>query len=220
MLSSGHFPLELKTTTCIFWKSSEISLEKTIEKCSNPLKYLFAVLQWLILFEYLFMSLKKVLVCGCIPKNILENNNVIMISNFYFTAGTFSAIGVGSSPAALIPDIQEILFIGSVLDNPLSMMSILTHSFLNLGGLPWPLLSARGSITVWMHPVAHVTCSCHLSQRDLCAEVVSSRSSLASRVAEGTSPLIFTQLIQRIMALSFRRRICMSSALAAPISPL
>ena len=44
--------------------------------------------------------------------------------------------------------------IGSIFDNPLSMMSVLTHSLQDLGGLPQPLLSARGSITVWMYPVA------------------------------------------------------------------
>ena len=98
-------------------------------------------------------------------------------------------------------------------------MSLLTHSFHDLGGLPGPLLSARGSITVWMHPVARVTCPCHLSLRDLRAEVISSRPSLASRMVEGTSSLTFTPHIQQIMALSFRRRIYMSSAKGAQVSP-
>ena len=149
-------------------------------------------------------------------KTIIYN---IIISNFDYTAAAFPEIGVGSSLAALIPALQAVLSIGSVLDNPLSMMSVLTHSLQDLGGLPRPLLSARGSITVWMHPVARVTCPCHLSLRDLSAEVISSRPSLASRESEGTSSLIFTPHIQRIMALSFRRRICMSSARGAQVSP-
>ena len=83
---------------------------------------------------------------------------MIIISIFDYTAATFPSIGVGSSLAALIPALQAALFIGSVLDNPLSMMSPLTHSLQDLGGLPLPrpLLSARGSITVWMQPVARL----------------------------------------------------------------
>ena len=65
----------------------------------------------------------------------MKTNNII-ISCFDYTDAAFLTIGVGSSSAALTPALQAFLFIGSVFDNPLSMMSVLTHSFQDFGGLP------------------------------------------------------------------------------------
>ena len=136
--------------------------------------------------------------------------------HLYYPAAQVPATGVGCSRAELMPSLQAALFFGLGLYLTICFPRCFSsHTFQGLGGLPGPLLSAKGSITVWMHPDARVTCSYHLSLRGLRAEVISSRPSLASRVAEGTSSLIFTSHSQQIMALSFRRRICMSSALGA-----
>ena len=99
------------------------------------------------------------------------------------------------------------------------MMSLFTHSFQVLRGLPRPLLpGTTSSVTEWMQSAERATWPCHLSLRDLSTEAISSRPNLARRVAVGVSSRGLTPPIHQIMALSLRRKRCRSAEVGAQVS--
>ena len=141
------------------------------------------------------------------------NLGLTLSSRVYFSsAAGFPVAGVGSRRLRRTPALHASLSCGSTLARFHLTMSLFTHA---AQVLRWPPLFLPPGIgmflMVLMQEEARDTCPYHLSRRVRSADSISSIPSLAQRVAEDTSLSGLTPHIHRIMLLSFRRNLSISS---------